>query len=81
MIEEFLQERSEEDREKARQILLHAESHWATNFDAFQQAVITITRRSNVTISIFENFKENMTDLMIEMRRGRSFINSRMNFM
>ncbi|KAI6184034.1 hypothetical protein M3Y97_00552800 [Aphelenchoides bicaudatus] len=69
MIEEFLADRSDGEKDQARKILLMAEQQWATNFEIYKYAVSSILRNPNANIANFEGFRQNMTDLMIELRR------------
>lgn len=73
MIEEFVSDRTEEEREKARQIILRAEREWGNDITAYQTAAFEYNRRLNVPVILYEHFRENMTDLMIELRRGKLF--------
>lgn len=80
MVEEFLADRSEEERATARQIIVIASSQWTTNINVYREAVLRICRRSDASISAFERFRENMTDLMTELRRGRLLLFWSLNY-
>ncbi|KAI6188334.1 hypothetical protein M3Y98_00343600 [Aphelenchoides besseyi] len=67
LIEEFLAERSEVDRDKARQLLLQAE-YWGTSPQLYHNAIVYAGRYQQGVLS-FNEFSNNMVDLMIELRR------------
>jgi hypothetical protein len=68
IIEDFLASRCESDREKARQILLEAErcSKDPQLFEVFRNSI----QPPLMQAVSYDTFKENMTDLMIDLRRG-----------
>lgn len=74
LIEDLLQDREEEDREKARQILLEAER--SAQDPAQYEIFLTSIVPPLFYATSFETFRENMTDLMIDLRRGNLFLGS-----
>jgi hypothetical protein len=70
MIEEFMCDRTDEEKEQARRILMIASDQWAHNLSVYQAAVLQVGRRSDANAWTFERFRENIKDLMIELRRG-----------
>lgn len=69
LVEDYLANRSEEDRERARKVLLTAET-WTVNPVVFENAVVSVAHRHVSTVPPFTQFCTAMDDLMLNLRKG-----------